>query len=98
MIKRFQEAEKFDVIELGKLRNLCHELGQVAYVFSDKTGTCAVPVLSLGHPWPSVAIHGHRHPWPLVARQVDTERDGAETAFDCRRHGHSHLFPPRKSI
>ena len=56
MIKRFQEARKFDVIELGKLRNLCHELGQVAYVFSDKTGTCAVPVLSLGHPWPSMAI------------------------------------------
>ena len=95
MIKRFQEAEKFDVIELGKLRNLCHETwpSRLRLLRQDWDVCCARV-----EPWPSVAIHGHRHPWPLVARQVDTERDGAEQLSIAGGMATAICFPPRKSI
>jgi phospholipid-translocating P-type ATPase (flippase) len=46
---------EYDVAAQVKSTNLCQELGQIAYVFSDKTGTLTQNVMELKR----VSIHGH---------------------------------------
>jgi len=75
----------------ARATNLCHELGQVSYIFSDKTGTITKNVMELRY----VFVNGASHPMSASGDSKMQLGRQASSFFECLALAHTVTRDPQ---